>query len=141
MDSSSIARDLRAEKWRRIVLEANNSGMPKIQYIHEHNLSENRFYYWQRVFRKEAIAGKAGLPAASSPSSLPAAARPQDSAFIEVTAPSAPVSYDDESDRGPDIGPVPSWDMLLQKDGCSLYLSSRVSEKCLNTVLRAISHA
>ena len=42
MDSSTIAHDLRAREWRQIILEANNSDIPKSQYIREHHLSENR---------------------------------------------------------------------------------------------------
>ncbi len=146
MDSSSIAHDLRAEEWRQIVLEANNSGQPKIQYIREHHLSENSFYYWQRLFRKEAIAQSegAGLPAAASPvpttADKPASVGPQNSAFIEVTAPSSPLSSDEEERHKSAVDPS-SWDVLLQHGDYSLYLNNTVSEKCLKTVLRAISHA
>ena len=66
MDSSAIAHDLRAREWRQIILEANNSDIPKSQYIREHHLSENSFYYWQRLFRKEAVAEKTDLPSVSS---------------------------------------------------------------------------
>ena len=65
MDSSTIAHDLRARKWRQIILEANHSNIPKSQYIREHHLSENSFYYWQRLFRKEAVAEKTAFPAVS----------------------------------------------------------------------------
>ena len=43
MDSSTIAHDLRAKEWRQIILEANNSDIPKSQYIRDHHLSENSF--------------------------------------------------------------------------------------------------
>ena len=39
MDSSTIAHDLRAREWRQIILEANNSDIPKSQYIREHHRS------------------------------------------------------------------------------------------------------
>ena len=66
MDSSTIAHDLHAREWRQIILEANNSDIPKSQYIREHHLSENSFYYWQRLFRKEAVVEKTDLPSVSS---------------------------------------------------------------------------
>lgn len=139
MDSSTIAHDLRAREWRQIILEANNSDIPKSQYIREHHLSENSFYYWQRLFRKEAVAEKTDLPAASS--SLTAATGLQNSSFIEVSVPSVPASSVAREPSGSNADSAPSWDMLLQYGGYSLYLNNSVSEKGLNTVLRAISHA
>ena len=145
MDSSTIALDLRAREWRQIILEANNSDIPKSQYIREHHLSENSFYYWQRLFRKEAVAEKTDLPSVSS--SLTAAFEKtaatglQNSSFIEVSVPSVPASSTDREPSGSNADSVPSWDMLLQHGGYSLYLNNSVSEKGLNTVLRAISHA
>ena len=99
MDSSTIAHDLRAREWRQIILEANNSDIPKSQYIREHHLSENSFYYWQRLFRKEAVAEKTDLPSVSS--SLTAAFEKtaatglQNSSFIEVSVPSVQASFTD----------------------------------------------
>lgn len=140
---SDIARSLRIEKWRQIILEANNSDMPKIQYIHEHNLSENSFYYWQRLFRREAVEN--GTAPAAVPQSVhgvpqPADSLPAGSSFIEVTppsvqAPSAPSCKERCAD------PDPEWTMMLRHGDYSLYLDNKVSEKCLKTVLRAISHA
>lgn len=145
MDSSTIAHDLRAKEWRQVVLEANNSDIPKRQYIREHHLSENSLYYWQRRFRKEAVAEKTDLPVVSS--SLTAAVEKtdaaglQNSSFIEVSVPSVPASSDDDGSHRSSADSAPSWDMLLQHGGYSLYLNNSVSEKCLNTVLRMISHA
>ena len=138
MDSSTIAHDLRAREWRQIILEANNSDIPKSQYIREH-------HHWQRLFRKEAVAEKTDLPSVSS--SLTAAFEKtaatglQNSSFIEVSVPSVPASSTDREPSGSNADSVPSWDMLLQHGGYSLYLNNSVSEKGLNTVLRAISHA
>lgn len=137
---SDIAHNLRVEKWRPIILEANNSDIPKIQYIHEHNLSENSFYYWQRFFRREAgCAESFSAPGQNqSVSGVPVPASGQVSSFIEVSAPSLPVSSDrTESSQNTD----PEWTMMLRHGDYSLYLDNNVSEKCLKTVLRAISHA
>ncbi|MDY6278993.1 MAG: hypothetical protein SPL63_02600 [Roseburia faecis] len=118
MDSSTIAHDLRAKEWHQIILEANNSDIPKSQYIRDHHLSENSFYYWQRLFRKEAVAGKIDLPAVSS--SLTAAVEKtadadlQNSSFIEVSVPSVPASPGEGESRRPNTDSAPSWDMLLQ---------------------------
>ena len=65
----------------------------------------------------------------------------QNSSFIEVSVPSVPASSTDREPSGSNADSVPSWDMLLQHGGYSLYLNNSVSEKGLNTVLRAISHA
>ena len=122
-----------------------NTSANTTQYIREHHLSENSFYYWQRLFRKEAVAEKTDLPSVSS--SLTAAFEKtaatglQNSSFIEVSVPSVPASSTDREPSGSNADSVPSWDMLLQHGGYSLYLNNSVSEKGLNTVLRAISHA
>lgn len=138
-----IARSLRIEKWRQIILEANNSDIPKIQYIREHNLSENSFYYWQRFFRREAVANGAALSAAPQPAHN--AVQPVEpglpgSPFIEVTAPPAPAPST-ASCQGQCSDPDPEWAMMLRHGDYSLYIDNSVSEKCLKTVLRAISHA
>lgn len=145
--ASDIAHDLRVEKWRQIILEANNSDIPKIQYMREHNLSENSFYYWQRFFRKEAIENGTALSAI--PQNQPvnersAAPGQQVSSFIEVTAPSVPdpaPSAPAAPCTVPDSEPDSSWTMMLRHGDYSLYLDNSVSEKCLKTVLRAIPHA
>jgi hypothetical protein len=50
MDSSTIAHDLRAREWRQIILEANNSDIPKSQYIREHHLDD--LMPWSETYRK-----------------------------------------------------------------------------------------
>ena len=57
MDSSTIAHDLRAKEWRKIILEANNSDIPKSQYIRDHHLSENSFYSKTNDNRKGLSSG------------------------------------------------------------------------------------
>ena len=118
---------------------------PTTQIFPRANTSANTTYYWQRLFRKEAVAEKTDLPSVSS--SLTAAFEKtaatglQNSSFIEVSVPSVPASSTDREPSGSNADSVPSWDMLLQHGGYSLYLNNSVSEKGLNTVLRAISHA
>ena len=58
MDSSTIAHDLRAKEWRQIILEANNSDIPKSQYIRDHHLSENSFPGFNLPLIAEASAGR-----------------------------------------------------------------------------------
>ena len=98
MDSSTIAHDLHAREWRQIILEANNSDIPKSQYIREHHLSENSFYYWQRLFRKGVVVEKTDLPSVSSLTAAfekTAATGLQNSSFIEVSVPSVQASFTD----------------------------------------------
>lgn len=136
-----IARDLRVEKWRQIVLEANNSDIPKIQYIREHNLKENSFYYWQRFFRRQTAADGTVLPPARTSEhgiSQTAAQGNLASSFIEVTAPSDP--SEKACVRMPSSA-EPAWKIMLRHGDYSIYVDNDVSEECLETVLRAVSHA
>lgn len=137
---TDIARRLRIEKWRQIILEANNSDIPKIQYINEHNLSENSFYYWQRFFRKEAVANGNALSSVPQPAHDEALPANQGSSFIEVTAPSVPAPSTAACSQETS-DPDPEWAMMLRHGDYNLYIDNSVSEKCLKTVLRAISHA
>lgn len=139
---SDIAHNLRVEKWRQIVLEANNSDIPKIQYIREHKLTENSFYYWQRYFRREEAANGT-LPVLQNPEtgicSSEAPVKPV-SSFIEVTAPSTTCPSEEANDK-PFPPAEPAWKVMLRHGDYSIYIDNGVTQACLETVMQAISHA
>lgn len=136
-----ISRELAMKRWRQIILEANNSGRPKIEYMREHNISENQFYYWQKLVRREAIATGAAIPSSANPC-VPAV-NGEASSFIEVSAPDASSGSVHSSPAVADdpVRPGASWTILLRRGDYDMYLNNQVSEDCLKTVLRVISNA
>ena len=75
MDKTAAA--IRRVQWEQIVLEANNSAIPKNAWCKQHGIKEKAFYYWQRKFRTEAAASAESTPAAAVPAPK--------SAFVELT--------------------------------------------------------
>ena len=42
---------IRIENWKRLILEANNSGLSKTEWCRQNNISSKTFFYWQRKVR------------------------------------------------------------------------------------------
>ena len=42
---------IRIENWKRLILEANNSGLSKTEWCRQNNISSKTFFYWQRKIR------------------------------------------------------------------------------------------
>ena len=40
---------IRIENWKRLILEANNSGLSKTEWCRQNNISSKTFFYWQSV--------------------------------------------------------------------------------------------
>lgn len=136
---NSISQAINKERWRQIILEANNSDRPKIEFIHEHHISENAFYYWQRIFRQEAI-DNAGVPSAAVAACDSSQAMAASSSFVELSMPIEPAPTAQTPARTePD--PTSNWAMMLQHNGYNLFMDNNVSAQCLKTVLRVINHA
>lgn len=49
-----ITHQMRREQWTQIINACLSSGLSKKQWMAQNGIDEKRFYYWQRVLRKEA---------------------------------------------------------------------------------------
>ena len=49
-----ITHKVRCEQWTSIIKECLASGMPKTTWCREHGISDQSFFYWQRILREEA---------------------------------------------------------------------------------------
>lgn len=50
-----ITDQVRAEYWAKIMNECINSGMSKTAWCRANGISEEQFFYWQRILRREAF--------------------------------------------------------------------------------------
>ena len=50
-----ITHQVRVEYWAKIMNECINSGMPKTAWCRANGISEQQFFQWQRILRREAF--------------------------------------------------------------------------------------
>ena len=55
-----VAKAARRERWRRVVLEVEGSGLPIREYCQAHGLKENVFYRWRQILELEDRHSGAG---------------------------------------------------------------------------------
>ena len=130
---------IRIENWKRLILEANNSGLSKTEWCRQNNISSKTFFYWQRKVR--LMEAQKAL----SSSELPSVSTGQKAAispdfvdmthlYKETTAPTESVpSGNSQSGFAPQL--------MLLADQYRILIGEDVREQTLSTVLRAIKHA
>ena len=130
---------IRIENWKRLILEANNSGLSKTEWCRQNNISSKTFFYWQRKVR--LMEAQQAL----SSSELPSVSTGQKAAispdfvdmthlYKETTAPTENVpSGNSQSGFAPQL--------MLLADQYRILIGEDVREQTLSTVLRAIKHA
>ena len=130
---------IRIENWKRLILEANNSGLSKTEWCRQNNISSKTFFYWQRKVR--LMEAQKAL----SSSELPSVSTGQKAAispdfvdmthlYKETTAPTESVpSGNSQSGFAPQL--------MLPADQYRILIGEDVREQTLSTVLRAIKHA
>lgn len=45
-------QDIRLQEWSKIIAAANESGIPRMQWLEENNITKDTFYYWLKKVRK-----------------------------------------------------------------------------------------
>ena len=130
---------IRIENWKRLILEANNSGLSKTEWCRQNNISSKTFFYWQRKVR--LMEAQKAL----SSSELPSVSTGQKAAispdfvdmthlYKETTAPTENVpSGNSQSGFAPQL--------MLLADQYRILIGEDVREQTLSTVLMAIKHA
>ena len=130
---------IRIENWKRLILEANNSGLSKTEWCRQNNINIKTFFYWQRKVR--LMEAQKAL----SSSELPSVSTGQKAAispdfvdmthlYKETTAPTESVpSGNSQSGFAPQL--------MLLADQYRILIGEDVREQTLSTVLRAIKHA
>ncbi len=52
----SLKRDVQIANWKSLIQARMDSGMTIAQWCRENNISENSYYYWLKVIRRERLA-------------------------------------------------------------------------------------
>lgn len=58
MDMRSVRHQVEAQEWQKRIMTHRTSGLSVKQWCTDHNLKENRYYYWLHVLRNEELALK-----------------------------------------------------------------------------------
>ena len=123
--------EIRLAQWKKIIQDANTSGLSKKDWCAVHGYSMKQFYYWQRKVRKSIIEetrnkGELQLPG-----------------FAELKVPCQETSYNegDSSPEARDGSMALQPEMVLMTAGCSILIGSQITEQALTTVLKAIRNA
>lgn len=130
---------IRIENWKRLILEANNSGLSKTEWCRQNNISSKTFFYWQRKIRlmeAQKALSSSELPSVSTGQKTAISSDFVDMTHLykETTAPTESVpSGNSQSGFAPQL--------MLPADQYRILIGEDVREQTLSTVLRAIKHA
>lgn len=129
-------KDFRLAEWKKILTEANSSGMSKRAWCKANGINERKLYYWQhRIWQTESTGHH--LSAEHNQHNLPVRASGSlpDNGFVEVDLQSIGDAADCPSSRQAGTG------LVLQYSDCRIFVPEGVSEETLCTVLRAVQNA
>ena len=130
---------IRIENWKRLILEANNSGLSKTEWCRQNNISSKTFFYWQRKIRlmeAQKALSSSELPSVSTGQKTAISSDFVDMTHLykETTAPTESVpSGNSQSGFAPQL--------MLLADQYRILIGEDVREQTLSTVLRAIKYA
>ena len=130
---------IRIENWKRLILEANNSGLSKTEWCRQNNISSKTFFYWQRKIRlmeAQKALSSSELPSVSTGQKTAISSDFVDMTHLykETTAPTESVpSGNSQSGFAPQL--------MLLADQYRILIGEDVREQTLSTVLREIKHA
>jgi hypothetical protein len=117
------------KKWINIIIQCNNSGMKKENWLKQNNISRHNFYRWQSTLRKELgrfwIMDKKleHIPAIVEEIERPIEKRP----FLELKEPI-------------DVGDHNS-SVTVKCDSFIIELDESISDEFLSRIIKAVSNA
>ena len=125
-----ITHQVHAEHWTRILNECMNRGMPKTAWCRANGISEEQFFYWQRILRREAYEASqnSSLPVVTETGQLSAVQ--QSVSFAEIKLPAV----------SPDASSVFHPDLVIRKGELVLEISNSASAELLSR-MGGILHA
>lgn len=118
-----ITHQMRLQQWSKIIAECLASGQNKTAWCRQNGISDKKFFYWQKILRREAYA-------------LSETAR--DGAIVSNTSQMPTVPFVElkleqgSSDKSVSAGFKP--DVIIQANGMIVALSNSASPDLLNTI-------
>lgn len=130
----------RLREWAKLVLEAENSGN-KTVWCQQNGIRYRKYLYWQKHVRDYLIEhGDHSLDDIAP--ALPAG--PQGSHdLVDITARinGAAEAINSSFTQNSDSGSASCPEVMIQVNGCQIYVGSSVSEQTLQTVLKVVRNA
>lgn len=112
---------VRRSYWTDIIRRCNQSGIAKVEWMRQNNISEKSYYYWQKKLRDEAAMMLIEDESIHQPELT-------NNRFVEL--PSSHV-----------IPAQSSCPVTLQKGDLRIELNESVSDEFLMRILKAVNHA
>ena len=127
------AARIRFEQWKQIILEANKASGSKREWCQKNGINEKSFYYWQKKIRSQAISSfeetSRQTPAVVADSRV--------STFVEL-----PFTYEHQfCPETKDAALSGSPEIMIQLNGCRVFVGSNITENVLGTVIKVIRNA
>lgn len=130
MDKST--HKVRREQWAAIINECLASGMPKTAWCKANGISDNQFFYWQRILRQEAyqqLESQSSSPASSALVLDDKKEQSSHPAFVEIRPEAIPA---EES-------PVFRPDVIIRSGNLVMEISNTASEGLIRKI-RGLFH-
>lgn len=122
--------EVRTEYWKEIILNCRQrpAGQSAKNWLDEHGISEQSYYYWQRKFRQETCGLMKGTDITA-----PAVSEKTDVSFVEM--PHIPLNYTGHKEANNQTAAV------IHTPDMSIEISNTISESVLEVILREVGHA
>lgn len=56
MDTNNETQEIKLRHWAEVIHECKSSGLTDKEWMNQHGIRRNQFYYWQRQLRAKALA-------------------------------------------------------------------------------------
>ncbi len=120
MDSTTLTRQVKLEKWTEMIRERNESGLTIAQWCTKHSINQAKYYYWLKRVRQAACDQ---LPAISSGS------------VNHIV----PVTFEDQA-ASHTSKPCSPYAMRVTIKGCSVEFTNDATPRLIETALQVLSH-
>ena len=138
-----LVKEIRAEQWRPLILEANNGSMKKSEWCALHNIPVRQFYYWQRKLRDQAVQElETSSFLAIKEETKPAATA--ESTFVELKVPADAVLKEEQNElpAKPNLSDgICDPELIIEIGRCRVVVRRNASDTTLRTIMEAVLHA
>ena len=119
-----ITHQIRCQQWARIIQECMESGLSKTEWCRQNGISDKKFFYWQKILRREAydLAANTDQPGTL----VPVSAQPPATPFVEVKL--------DPPVQQPTVTSGFHPDAVIQANGFAIGLSNSASEELIRSL-------
>lgn len=130
---------IRTENWKRLIMEANRSGLSKSEWCRQNDINIKTFFYWQRKIRlmeAEKVLSSSELPAVYPEQKIATAP-----AFVDMTQLYKETANPADIPSKDLTQPVFSPQLMLLAGQYRILVGDIATEQILSNVLKAIQSA